>query len=922
MADTLCVACGVSNPQPRKFCRNCGAPLAAPPASGPEPGGFVANGTWVRPPEELIRLVSRDDLKSGLFSSGVTVPRGTVGVLVSDGRIVDRLQPGFRTTENLASRFMNLFNNKLENTSLYLIDLRPVLVPLEVEAQSGGTSLLYLVMVDASLPQDDAKLLRLLDRLVRDKQSVTTRDVFNELRPRILAVVEPLVAGTNLDPGQRAALEEKIQGLLRAKVGDEFGFDLSVSISMSASSTTVNVRVGEGATPATKKCVSCAADIESSRKFCGKCGVQQPVMTQPGRQCRKCGSLVAEGRAFCAKCGEVFVPPAADQLPLYTADPEQVEVDVVLRVDGKAEASVVDGLKPLVASAVSQHVRACKYDDLTTASGFAALEQAVRETVAAAARAMGLEVAQITLLDIRSKGKAWLLGARAELERDLAGIQIGREWLANESQRLDLEGLQLDLHLRTFRMQRDHAFSKDADDLADRDRRQALLDSESRLDVADRNRAADRDIALDGAQRRQDRTRQTEDQQDHLTGTAQAQARVEQVAGFDRTNELAQIQHARVRDTEEADHGRAQELVQAGHEMGMERQVAQHDGALAREAMQLGSERIHRDLDDRSHVARGDAETAATVSRTQVDAAAHGARTQADTGAYAFRTQKTAEREDDKATRDIAFEDDARREQLKLEKMQKLTEMDAAIAEGDAARAARAAQQQADNELRAQQAEREAAARLALQQQDHTFKMRQQLEGKTYEQMLAMQAAELAAAAGGAGVAEQIAAMKRAEAEASGGAVATALQKEMYERMLQRDAQNAQSQAEAAQQQQVMAMQVMQMMQNLAAQQMQTLGTVTTAAVGGQRETEAARQAAQSQGVNTAVNFAQQAMGNMAQVAAAGAGASVPFVVAPVQPLVQTAPQPKAVALIPCAACHAPFPADDLCCGDCGARRP
>lgn len=865
---TICVSCGTELAATKRFCPKCGTAVQG----GPTPevgGGFVSNGTWVRPPEEMVRVVPRGDLRGGLFTAGVQVPRGTVGVVVLDGKVAERLRPGFRTTETVVDRFINAFSCRLDNTSVYLIDLRPILVPLEITAQSGGTSTTYEVLVEARIPEDDTRLLRMFDALVRDKPAITTREVYDELRPRILALATPRLTSARLDPAQRAATETELQKVLQASVGEPCGLEVAVSVAASSTSTTVQLRVGGAATPATKKCVNagCGVQLESSRKFCGKCGGQQPVMTQPGRSCGKCGNVVAEGRRFCGKCGEPFVPPPAHEAPIYTADSQQVELDVIVRADGQHDETSADRLLPAVASAVSQHLRTRNFADLGTVLGFADLERAIRETVSTAAGALSLTVTSVTLLDMRAKGQEWLLGARAELEREKAGLQVGREWIVTEAQRLDLEQLHLELQLRTQRMQRAHALAQDADALADRQRRQSLLDAEAALEAADANRRADRDLAVDAAQRRERRGVRDQEQADALAGASQRQERDVQAAGFARENERTQ----------------------AHHEMGLERDVAQHDAALAREAMKLGSERQRSETDDRSYVARSGVDD------------------------DAYRLSKLSEAEDVAARRrsDREFDDEARREQLKLEKARKLAELDASIS-----------QQDADNALRATQVEL-----------DHALRMRQQLEGKSYDQMLAMQATELGATPNGAEVAAQVAAMKKAEADASGGAALTALQKEMYERMLQLQQQMAQQAAElaaqtgagaqaAAAQQQAMMLQMTQLMQSMAAQQMQTMSTVATAAVGGQRETDAARQTAQSYGARSALNMAQQAMGDMAQVAAAAAAGN-----ALAQQQRNAGSQEAGAVKVgerspsSCPSCRALLSPEEVFCGECGARR-
>ena len=889
MSDVLpCASCGASIPAGRSFCSNCGVKVAdaAPAAAAQPPSGFIQNGVWQRPAEELVRRVPRDDLKRGLLSAGVAIPRGTVGIVVVDGSIAERLRPGFRTTETVASRFANLFTGKLDNSALYLVDLRPILLSFESEAQAAGVATRYEIVVEVALSGDDARLLRAIESFVRDRDAVGSREVYNALRPQIAAVVEPRLTAQRLDATRRAAVEAEVRDELQKLVGDKLGFELSVRVVAGASSTTINLRLGEGATPQTKKCVSCGHVLEASRKFCTKCSAPQPVATQPSRSCGQCGQLVAEGRKFCTGCGTPFVAAAAGAAPIYTSDGQQLEIDLVVRAEGREVADSSDRLRSMVAAAASQHLRGRAYGDVATAEGMRALEQLVRATLRDGARALSLDVTEVTLLDVRAKGKEWLLGARAELERAMAQVEVGREWAAVDAKQLDLKALYLDIELRQRRMERDQAFSSDADDVADRDRRQALLDGEARLDAADANRAADRNLSLDAAQRREARAVRGEDQADALTGALLEQERVAQSTTFDRTNELSQIRHERSRDTEEVDHRRAQETTQTRHEMGMEREVAQHDAGLSREAMALGSERTRRELDDRGVVARGDAETGAAVARTQTEASAFTARTQAETDAFGTRARGTAEVELTKARGDVAFEDEARREQLKLEKLRALMAID------EASRAS----------------ERESSARMAELNAAHERQLRelenQRVANRSVEEILALtnQGAEvrdvLVARAGEQKTSEQL-----------------TRERELYEKML---AQQAAAQAAAD----AKAMQMVQMMSAQAAQQMQVLGNVTSAAVGGQREAEAARQAAHAQGARGAVAMAERAMGGMAQVATAGAGVPVyvPGVPAPPAPPVAAPPGKAAGGGVACPACAAEVAAGETFCGSCGAR--
>jgi predicted nucleic acid-binding Zn ribbon protein len=890
--------------------------------------------SWSRPPDQFMRLVPRESLQGNLLRSGITVPRGSLGAVMCDGEITEVLKPGFRTTENIVDRFTNLFSQRLERTFVYLIDTKPLLMGFDVPRQQGGTSTSFEVAVDLRLrDHDKAAVAAAIAGLLGARDSVSTRDVYHQLRPRILGLVTPRLQATTVQAGDLEATASDLRRALQEAIADPIGLELNVTISASNTACMVDVRVGDAPTPTTKKCVGCTADIEASRKFCGKCGVEQPVITMPGRSCTKCGNLVPEGRKFCGKCGEAFVAPPAESTPIYTADKQQIEADVVLRAEGPQDPDLAARIKPMVAAALAQHLRTLRYDELVASNGFSKLEQALRETLNAAGAASGVSITDVTLLDVRSKGQEWLLGARAEIERAMQANSLGREWLVADTDAVNLRGEQLDLkrleyelELRRLRVDRDQAFAIARDELDDKERhdllavraqrmeletaramdaeaqadrlaRQALLDETARLDVADADRDSNRTIALDAAARRQQRTLRTEDQADALTNAALAQERTLQQTGFARENEMSDIRFERTRDTEADDHRRGQQIVQSRHEMGLEREVAEHDAGLARQAMTLGAER----------------------QRLETDTAAYSARSKVDTDVYGRRTNAEFEREDDRARRDISFDDDARREQLKVEKMRQLAEMDALISEQDAARELRAKQAEADNLLRAAQAE-----------QDHALRMRQSLAGRSLEEALAMQASELDAA-----VVTGFAALKQADADAASTVAAAKAKEEMLERLLAQQAAQGESlaavQQSAAANQQQMFMQMMQMMQSQNNTQLAAMSTVATAAVGGQRELEAARNAAQQAGSHSALNIAQQAMGNMAQVAAASAGAPR---VAPIQaesaaPASATATAaaapaaksiPKASAPPNCPSCAASIPPDEVFCGTCGAR--
>ncbi len=912
MSDAIaCPSCRTTNPIGNACCRNCGKPLGGA-SWAEEPSadeGFVAAGIWRRPPHEFVRRVARNDLKGGLFTAGVTVPHGTLGLVLLDGEIKERLRPGFQTTEGVLDRFKNLFTGKIDRAAVYLVALRPMALPFAIDIAEAGAATKYQVVVELRIRKDDASLLRMIEQVVGDRDAADSKSFLDQIRPQIGIILEPRLTARRLDPAQRAAVEAEVQAEVQQRVGEGYGVDLSVRIVPVVSTASASVRVGGGTLPQTKKCVKCAVELEASKKFCGKCGASQPVMTHPTRGCGKCGAFVAEGKKFCSKCGEPFADRASADMPIHTADGQQVECDVVVRCQGTAVAGLEERVAPLVAGAIAQHVRGRKYGEIASAAGFTAVEAALRETIGVGLRAAGLEITDVTLVDIRSKGHEWLLGARAELQKALAEAELAKEWVGVEAQNLDVQAMTLELVLRSQRMDRDQAFAQDRDVLDDRARRQELLDRGAQLDVADAQRTVGTAIGLDAARRQGERAGRAEDHADSLTVGALEQQALQQTVGFQRTNETDQqryerereaerLRYERGRGTEEVQHQRVEEVerthhelglqnVKATHEMQLERQVSQHDAAIARDAMALDSERKRRELDDRTVIQRADAETAGHVARTHVDADAYGTRARGSANVEVKRSEQ-----------ELELDGEARREQIKIEKMRALLAMDAEIAQRDAEAAARSAQQAADNELRARQLEAE-KERAAL---EHQERIQQQLSGLTVEQMLAMKSSDkMAEAMGKKYEAEAMAIAKKHEAEAAANAREAAIEKELFERMLA-------IQATTAGASQAQLLEAMRMQSAQAAHQMQVLGSVTTAAVGGQREADLARQAAQTQGALGAVAMAERAMGGMAQVATAGAGVpvyAVPagappgFVAAPVVPGAAPAPVPAVAASEP-----------------------
>ncbi len=764
-------------------------------------------------------------------------------MLVRDGQVEELLPPGRQVAVGWLDRLASLFSDKVARTDFFLVDARPLPIPFTVDARSadGAAVTRFQVLVELRVQRDDrAALLRFLEQFgARD--ALSQKNLYDHLRPAVDAAMRPhlsALAGANPDLSRAATV---IAQALTTGVAGAAGLDATAHITPVASSVSVDLQLGDAPAPAHKPCVKCGVELAASKKFCSACGEQQPIMSQTSRACRACAREVPAGKKFCTGCGEPFAEPSAEATGLFTKDGQQIELDLVLKAEGDRAAASASRVGPVVAAAAAKHLRRVDFSSLATAEGFRALEQALRSDVHAALRALGLTVAEVTVLDVRSKGGEWTLRARAELEQARTEILIGREWLAVEEQSLDLKVLGFDMALRNQRSERDHRFNLRRDEVADRKRHQALDDESADLDVADAQRDANRDVKLDAARRGRDRVVAAEDHQDRMTTDARDREAMRQRDRFNREDESAQ----------------------AEHEMAVEQRVAAHDADLARQAMRLASERDRLAVDDQGYAARASA----------------------DVDAYGVRTRGAAKVEVQRAEQDLAIDGEAKRQAMEMDKLRTLAELDAKIAEQ----------------------ERQTEA----QRHGHELRMRQELKGLSTEQMLAMQASGQGGEAIAAALAEKF------KAEASGGAAVTAMQREMYEKLLAQQA----AMHQGGQQQ---MMQMVQMLQAQAMQNAQVLSNVATAAVGGKREAETARDAAAGAGAQRAIDMAERAMEGMARVAAAtGAGGAArsegqgerPANAGRTEARAEAKSAPRA-----CPSCHAGVEPNDKVCGECGAR--
>ena len=699
MAEARCASCGRDLAAEERFCAHCGA---AADTTSPRPGaswaGGVTDGVWDRPPEEFLRRVEPDDMRGTLGRRALVVPAGSVGVVLVDGIVKELLPPGHRTAIGLFERFAGFFGDRTDRTAFFLIDLRPLPIPFTVRSRPevGGPALETQVVISTYLDRGDREgIARFLGTVVAGRVSLAAADLHAMLRPDVVrecrvllerAAAQGAPVWDELETGIRARLDEAF--------GARYGLRFTVSVAPLVATQSLSFHLGTGPAPRVRACVSCGAELPASLGFCDACGTRQPTQQQPDSRCGACGATVPAGDTFCGGCGRTYEAPPPTATALFTADGRQVELDLVVRVQGQSEEFRSDGLAVALVAAAGQALRAATWAAVATPEGFAQLEQALRTASDEALRAFALRVVSLTVLDARSKSEDWLLGGRADMERARQDVVLGREWLEQRSDELDLQEVVLDVALRQQRVQRDHelrglgerlegerraaaeaanhAFLGDESALADRRRRQGLAEGAAGLDVADADRGARRDVGLDLARRQTGRAAAAEDHFDRMT-----------TIGRDGAEDDArrEVTQAAERDA-------------LAHSMDKERAVFSHEAGLTREAMGLESEKRRGDRTLRSEDLRQ----------------------QADDVAYATT-----------AHADVAFSDHERR-----------TRLDQSVADGDQFR-------QIDKLRAMAELEREMTA----QEQRHRMEVHQGLRGLTAEEMIAAQAADLARAEGG-----------------------------------------------------------------------------------------------------------------------------------------------------------------------------
>ncbi len=572
-AQVHCPTCNQLNPLGDRFCTGCGAPLGEA-SWGREPAdGAVVDGVWERGPEEFIRRVEPEDTRTFLGSRVVRVPPGTVGVVVVDGVVERVLPPGERTTQTLFERVAGFFTRRDDRTAFFLVDLRPIPVPFVVTTRpsAAGRVVQTQVLVSCALRRGDKEALgSFIANVLGDRPSFGARDLHDLLRPEVVRVTQ-LALERLAGQGELAyaEVEAELRRVLGEALGPRYGMGLDVTVAPLTTTASLSFLLGAGQAPRVRPCVACGHELPAAMRFCDACGERQPTVLSPDRTCGGCGAQVAEADRFCQGCGAEWAAPPATAAPLFTRDGQQVELDLVVRVQGQHQDFAPEHIAPALVAAAAAHLRGVDFAGLASGDGFSAMEGAVKDGIAQALSSYGLLLVSLSVLDVRSKGGQWLLAARADLERARQDLTLGRQWLTQRADELDLAELTMAQRLDQQRRERagrlqevalelaagrreaalraDDAFARDEQALADRRRREGLSGGQAELDVAGARREAERAV-----------------------GVATAQREVE-------------------RDEREARHAR--EEAEAAHQMACEQAAFAHEAELTRGAMDLDGER-------------------------------------------------------------------------------------------------------------------------------------------------------------------------------------------------------------------------------------------------------------------------------------------------------------------------------------------
>jgi len=410
---------------------------------------------WERGPDEFVRRVDPEDARKLLGNRSVRVPPGSVGVVVVDGAVERVMPAGERTTLNLFERVGDFFRGRSGRSAFYLVDQRPIPIPFVVQARpaASGRAVSTQVLASFTLPRDKVALGTFLSNVLGARESFGAADLHALLRPEVVRVAQETLERLALsDDAAYGEAEARLRERLAAVIGPRFGLTIDVSLAPLTTIASLDFHLGRAPAPRVRQCVACKHELPASLGFCDACGAKQPVVVDVANE--------ALGSAT----------------PLFTADGQQVELDLVVRVQGQHEDFAAESIAPALVAAAAQHLRRVGYAVLASEAGLAALEAALQPGAKVALQAHGLTLVTLNAIDLKTKTGQWLLSARADLERAKADVAVGHEWAEQRGSELDLEQLTVQLVLRQQATARAQKLSEREADVSDREARVELDD--------------------------------------------------------------------------------------------------------------------------------------------------------------------------------------------------------------------------------------------------------------------------------------------------------------------------------------------------------------------------------------------------------------------------------------------------------------
>lgn len=454
-AAPTCRSCGTQLAAGAKFCTSCGTSVAATPEV-PQGPGYVVDGEWHRAPGELVRKVPGDALRSSF------------GKLVGGG-----LDWGAFFNGTLVGKMLDALMSK---------NIRVPMGSVGVVVRDGA-----VVRILPPGEQTTAGLLRdiiagegAIDRLMRpDHMSLYLID--RRPIPISFTAEVPVASGTKTLQATTlvgvGANKDALMAFLSDVVADKDTLsseDLYVRF-RSEIERTVNEALR--ARPDVAAAEKVAKDNLRAR-FGARTGLSFDLVLAPRHTVHRIERMLGEGDG------------------LLCADGARIEIDLVLSIQSERTPAPPDDL---LMSSAGRYLRERRWEEIKTPDGLEALEAQLSEGCGEALAALGSRLLALQVVDVRSAGAQWELGARAEMAQARQQARVGREWLAIRDDETALAELTAASELKSASVRRDATFASRRAAVADA-RRHATLDAEERK-LADEKAQGEHELRMSAATR-------------------------------------------------------------------------------------------------------------------------------------------------------------------------------------------------------------------------------------------------------------------------------------------------------------------------------------------------------------------------------------------------------------------------------------